>query len=82
MKLKKLFEALKRCKPDRKDYYIEPKIKCEVDDRYFRFFILPTILFVPWISRYHGSSCCEIMWLNLRVCIGIWRRKDDEVKWF
>ena len=76
MKLKKLFNNLKSCKPIRKDYYIEPKIRCEVDDRYFRFFLLPTIMFVPWISRYNGLCCCEILWLNLRIGMGVWRRKD------
>lgn len=76
MKLKKLFNDLKNCKPIRKDYYVEPKVFFELDDRYFRFILLPTILFIPWTSRYEDASCCEIMWLNFHICIGIWRRKD------
>jgi hypothetical protein len=86
MKLKKLFKFLKRCRPDRKDYYIEPKVVFWVDDSNFSFFVLPTIVFVPWIYRYKGVCCCEIMWLNLHIGIGIWQSKDgsfdSKVKWY
>ena len=85
MKLKKLFDVLKRCKPDRKDYYIEPKIFFEVDDSNFSFFLLPTVMFVPWPYRYKGMCCIEMMWLNLHIGIGIWKSKDgsfdSKVKW-
>ena len=76
MKLKKFFKSLKECKPMRDEYYIEKKFVFEIDDSHYGFYILPTILFVPWICRYTGSCCIEIMWLNLHLCWGIWRRKD------
>lgn len=86
MKLKKLFKTLKDCKPDRNKYYIEPKIKFVVDEWHYEFFLLPTISVLPWPYRYNGRCCWEIAWLNMRICIGIWRSKDNhfdsEVKWY
>jgi hypothetical protein len=86
MKLKKLFEILKQCKPSRKEYYIKPMIKFEVDDWHYEFFLLPTISFLPWPYRYNNKACCEISWLNIRICIGQWKSKDDhfdsEVRWY
>lgn len=75
MRLKNLIADLKKCKPNRKEYYIEPKVRFNVDEPSL-FLFLPTIVFVPWIYRYNGMACCEIAWLNLHIGIGIWRRKD------
>lgn len=75
MHLKKLFYALQRCKPDRKDYYIEPKIRLIVDDRHFAFALIPTVYFIPWPYIHNGLCCVDIMWLNIHVCFGVWRLK-------
>ena len=78
MKLKKLFEDLKRTHYLRKDYYIQPKVSVAIDDRHFRFFLLPTITFVPFPYIWTGSCCLEIAWLNIHICFGVWRTKVDK----
>ena len=85
MKLKKLLKVLKDCKPNRKNYYIKPKITFEVDEHHYHFLLLPTISFVPWPYRYNRMACWEISWLNMHICIGEWRTKDNhfdgEIRW-
>ena len=76
MKLKKLFETLKQCRPNRKEYYIKPIVRFEVDDRHYHFVLIPTITTVPWPYRYNNMACWEIAWLNMRICIGQWKSKD------
>lgn len=77
MPLKKLFNDLKECRHIRHDYKILPKIKVKVDTKRFRCFILPTILYVPWVYRHPDIGCgvLEIMWLNFTIDIGEWVTK-------
>lgn len=77
MKLKKLFEQLKRLKPNRKNYRIKPSFKIWVDDRDYYFSFLPTILWEPWIYRYPNSEdVVDIWWLNIHISIGTWASKE------
>ena len=78
MALKRLFNDLKECRPFRKDYQLKPKIRLDIDTRRFRCFILPTILYVPWIYRKPnvGLGIVEIKWLNFTIVIGEWSTRD------
>lgn len=78
MKLKKLFESLKRCKGHRKDYKIKWEVKFEVDDSNYIFSLLPTMVFVPWPYRYLRETIMDIMWLNCHITIGKWMSKEEE----
>lgn len=75
MHLKKLLRDSQRCKPDRKDYWIEPKLRVIVDNRYFAFTIIPIIYFLPRPYIHDGQCCVGIRWLNIHICFGIWRLK-------
>lgn len=75
MKLKRMFETLLNCRPDRKKYYIEKKIKFEVDEHDYMFSFLPTVIWVPWPWRHNYSYVVEIWWLNFNIGIGVWREK-------
>lgn len=79
MGLKKLFIRLKECKPDRKNYQYKPKIRLDVDTKRYRFYILPTILYVPWIYTIPnvGLGAFEIKWLNFTIVIGEFVRKEN-----
>lgn len=78
MKLKKMFEALKRCKPDRKEYTIKWDIRFDVDDSYYVFALLPTVVVQPWPYRTPGTSVIDIMWFNCHITIGTWKNKEDK----
>ena len=43
MKLKRMFESLKDCKEDRKNYVIDWNVTFNVDDHYYLFAFLPTM---------------------------------------
>ena len=77
MKLKKMFESLKRCKPHRKEYFIKWDVTFNVDNSYYLFALLPTILWEPWSFRYPESPIISIMWLNCTIAIGTWKNKED-----
>lgn len=77
MKLKKMFETLKQCKPHRKDYVIEWNITFNVDDHYYVFAFLPTIVWTPWPFRYPNMPVINIMWFNCSINIGTWKNKED-----
>ena len=72
MALKKMCNDLKKSRPARKCYQIKPNIRVDADTRRFRFYILPTILYVPWIYRHPnvGLGVVEIKWLNFTIVIG------------
>ena len=76
----KLFKDLKACKPDRKNYQLKPKIRLDVDTKRYRCYILPTILYVPWIYRIPnvGLGALEIKWLNFTIVLGEWVMRDAE----
>lgn len=74
-KLKVLYTDLKRCKGMRKEYSIKPTIKFEVNDA-DHFFLIPTIMIMPWIYRFPNSSVVDILWLNCCICIGKWVPKE------
>lgn len=80
MKLKKLFENLKRLKPNRKNYKIKWIFKFKIDNDHYMFSFLPTILWEPWIYRYPGAEgIIDIWWLNMHILIGKWTVvKEDE----
>lgn len=75
MRLINLFKDLKRLKPYRKDYYIEPKIKLLTDISLIS--LLPTIIWVPWIYRYPNCYVVEIMFLNFDIGIGLWKHHNE-----
>lgn len=71
----KLFEELKRCKEDRKDYKIKPTIRLLIDRRDYIISFLPTIVWQPWIYRYpETDGVVDIWWLNIHILIGKWVR--------
>lgn len=76
----KLFEDLKACKPYRKDYKLKPKIRLDVDTKRYRFYFLPTILYVPWIYTIPnvGLGALEIKWLNFTIVLGEWVTRAAE----
>jgi hypothetical protein len=77
MKLKRMFESLKNCKEDRKNYVIDWNVTFNVDDHYYLFAFLPTILWEPWPFRYPNSPIISIMWLNCTIAIGTWKNKEN-----
>lgn len=77
MKLKKMFDSIKRCKHLKKDCVIEWKVDFEIDDNSYLFSLLPTIMFQPWPFRYPGCSVIDIMWLNCHIFIGEWNKRKD-----
>jgi hypothetical protein len=78
MKLKKMFDSLKNCKPHRNEYVIKWDINFDVDDYSYIFAFLPTIIWQPWTFRYPGASVISIMWLNFNIGIGEWKRREKE----
>lgn len=73
MKLKKLFEDLKRCKDMRKDYRLKMTIRFDVDTYDYYFAFLPTVLFLPWVYRTrYRDGVIDIWWLNMHILIGRW----------
>lgn len=74
---KYLFARLKISKRIRKKYKIKPYISF-VSHFPNHFFILPTILVMPWIYRYPDSCIIEILWFNFSICIGKWIVVNDE----
>ncbi len=67
-----LFQKYKSHKPYRKQYILKPKIEFRIDKDDYLFMLLPTIMFVPWFSRFPNSYAFEIMWLNINIGIGLW----------
>lgn len=76
-KKESLFQKYKRLKPYRKQYIIKPKITFSVDKYDYLFSLFPTIIFVPWFSRYPNSYVAEIMWLTFNIGIGLWERNPN-----
>lgn len=76
MRLKELFKTSIRLKDERENYQIKWTIKFRVDDYRFAFFLLPTILVMPWPYRHPGQSIIDIYWFNLAIVIGKWERKN------
>lgn len=78
MKLKKLFEDLKRCKPIRKNYRLKMTVRFEVDTHDYYFAFLPTVLFLPWPYRSTtADGVIDIWWLNMHILIGRWERAEN-----
>lgn len=75
MGLKKLFKVLKRNKEYRKDWRIKWKFDRITNTLDYTFFLLPTIVWCPWIHRHPGEHIIEIVWLNFAVGIGEWSRR-------
>ena len=71
---KKLFEALKRCKDDRKKYRIKPKIEFYCTPEVFVFSLLPIIEWEPWVYRYTNMPIVTIWWFNFCICFGEWTK--------
>lgn len=75
--MKKLFDTLKRCEKDRKDYKLKFSIKFDIDRRHYYFAFIPTVRFVPWVYRYPNTrGVIDIWWLNFHVLIGTWEHRD------
>lgn len=74
----KLIQKHKQYKPNRKDYYIEPRIRFGIDTRDYYMELLPSITFVPWFNRHIGESIICIQWLHMAVGLGIWKRKGGK----
>lgn len=78
MKLKKLFQDLKRCKKYKKEHYTKWSIRFEIDTYHYYFAFLPTITHLPWIYRQSFMhDVVDIWWLNMHILIGHWGRKED-----
>lgn len=73
----KLINSFSDCKGNRKLYRIKPEIKFHVDDSYYAFALIPTIVIQPWTYRYPKTYVIEIRWLIFTIGIGLWERKDD-----
>lgn len=68
----KLFEDLKSCKGNRKNYRIKPFFKFYADKNYLYSFF-PTIIWTPWVYRHPNTEAVvDIWWLNLHILIGKW----------
>ena len=72
-----LFQKYKELKPYRKRYILKPKIEFRIDKHDYLFVFLPTIMFVPWFSRFPNSYAFEIMWLNINIGIGLWENNPN-----
>lgn len=71
----KLFEDLKRCKGDRKEYKIQPTIRLLVDNEDYSISFFPTIIWQFWIYRYPNTDgVIDIWWLHYHILIGKWVR--------
>lgn len=76
--MKMLFEAMKKCKGNRENYRLKPSIRFEADRQYYWFAFIPTITFIPWVSRYPNSDgIVDIWWLHFHILIGKWERGGD-----
>ena len=75
VKLKKLFKALRECRPFKGKNRIKWRIRFFVDDYDYLFSLLPTIVFVPWPFRHIGTPVVEIVWLNFGIRIGEWNAR-------
>ena len=76
MKLKKLFEDLKRCKHCRSEYRVKPHVEFYIDTYHYYFAFLPTILWLPWPYRYPDlNGIVDIWWFNMHILIGKWVAK-------
>ena len=71
----KLFKLFKECKYQRKNYKIKPCIRFFRDTHYYWFSLIPTITWLPWISRWEGVAIVEIWWLYYHITIGEWEQK-------
>ena len=69
-----LFKDLRKCRKDRKNYYIKPDITVVRNNRLF--YLLPTIKISPWVYRYPKSFVWEIQWLNVTIGIGLFLLKE------
>lgn len=78
MGFKKLYDSLKRCRSERKNYRIHPTVIFMVDTHDYLFSFLPTIHWMPWTYRYLGSTIIDITWLHLHIGIGEWVRKENQ----
>lgn len=76
MKLKNLSETYKQCKPYRNDHYIKWNVHFTVDDDYYLFCLLPTIMIQPGPYRHQDAPIIDIAWFNMHICIGTWARKE------
>ena len=72
-----LFQKYKRLKRYRKQYIVKPKIEIRIDRYDYLFALLPSIMFVPWFSRFPNSYAVVIMWLNINIGIGLWERNPN-----
>lgn len=72
-----LFKTLRKFKVQRKHYHIKPEIRFGVDTKNFIFSLIPTVMVVPWVFRYHNEPIIDIQWLHLHITIGKWKRKED-----
>lgn len=78
MKLKKLIRKYKLFKNiSHDDYCIDWKAKFEVDEYYYLFAILPTIIWQPYMLRRPNTAVLDIWWLNMHIIIGTWMCKED-----
>lgn len=76
MKLKKLFKALRECRPHKGKKRIKWCVRFFVDDVYYMFSLLPTVIFVPWPFRAVGMPIVEFVWLNFGIRIGEWKAME------
>ena len=71
-----LFKTLRKLKPQRKDWYVKPAIKIEIDREYYVFHFLPTVVWMPWPYRYPDQFIVCISWFNLHIGFFKWIRKE------
>lgn len=70
-----LFKKMKKYKDQRKNYIIEPSVRCYIDKEDYYFAFLPTITWMPWICRpFNSDGIIDIWWFNFHICIGYWER--------
>lgn len=76
MKLKKLFNDLRRCRHMKGEYRVKPTIRFYINTRSYFFAFLPTIIYEPWIYRHPNSDgVIDIWWLNCHILIGTFEPK-------
>jgi hypothetical protein len=73
-----LLKEMRRCKVQKKHYYIKPEISFGVDTHRYLFLLIPTIAFMPWTRRPTDVAIFDISWLNMRIGFGRWCRKEDK----
>jgi hypothetical protein len=76
--LKKLYKKHKTCKQYRNSRRIRPMFNITIDDSFYAFSFLPTIIWQPWMFRYNNSCIIDITWLNIHISIGKWEAVINE----